>query len=205
MSPDNQKINLFQAAVELLGSSGRQAVIRVEGVSMAPTFPPDTRILVDFAARSPSMGDIILFHQAGSIVVHRFLARIDSRRYGPCLRTRGDGTQALDPPLADRDLLGRVIACRRCGTWYRLDRSGARLWGVLAALHDHAWAAVGIVMGRLDRIFTRFGVPCRLRPAAEFLDRSGLRLGDRVLFRLLHRTMEPPGLAEIDLPAEGLF
>jgi hypothetical protein len=205
LSADNHKTNLFQAAVDLLGSSGRQAVIRVEGVSMVPTFPPDTRILVDFAARSPSMGDIILFHQAGSMVVHRFLARIDSRRYGRCLRTRGDGTQILDPPLDDHDLLGRVIAYRRSGTWYRLDGAGARLWGVLAALHDHVWAAVGVAMSRLDLIFSRFGVPRRLRSAAGLLDRTGLRLGDRVLFRLLHRTMEPPDLAEIDLPAEGLF
>ena len=192
MTTDDNKSKLWQAAAELLGSSGRQAVIRVEGASMAPTFPPDTRILVDFAARSPSMGDIILFHQAGSLVVHRFLARIDSRRHGPCLRTRGDGIQALDPPLADLDLLGRVIACRRSGTWYRLDRAGARFWGVLAAIHDHLWAAVGVSVGRL-------------RPVAWFLDRTGLRLGDRVLFRLLHRTMKPPDLAEIDLSAEGML
>jgi len=195
---------MFQAAVELLGSSGRQAVIPVEGVSMLPIFPADSRILVDFASRTPTVGDIILFHQAGSMVVHRYLARVDSRHHGPCLRTRGDSFQALDPPLRDRDLLGQVIACRRCGVWYRLDGAGARFWSVLVASHNHFWAAVNVGAGRVDRFLTRFGLQRRLRPAAGFLDRTGLRLGDRILFRMLHRTMDPPGLPETELKAQGL-
>ncbi len=205
MSEDNDKARLFRAAVELLGASGRQAVIPVEGVSMAPTFPPDSRVLVDFASRAPSIGDILLFHQAGSMVVHRFLARVDSREHGPCLRTRGDGLQALDPPLIDQDLLGLVIAFRRSGTWYRTDGSGARLWAVLVALHDHFWAAVSIAAGRVDRFLTRFGLPRRLRPAAGFLDRLSLRLWDRVCFRMLHRTSDPPDMKESDFKAQGLL
>ena len=204
MSGGNDKAGLFQAAVELLGSSGRQAVIPVEGMSMLPTFPPDSRILVDFSSRSPATGDIILFHQAGSMVVHRFLARVDSRHHGPCLRTRGDSLQALDPPLSDGNLLGRVIACRRSGTWYRLEGAGARVWAVMAGSHDHFWAAVAAGGERVDRFLTRFGLPRWLKPAAGFLDRFGLWLGDRLLFRLLHRTMDPPALPETELGALGL-
>jgi hypothetical protein len=205
LSAETDRTKLFQAAVDLLGSSGRKAVIRVEGVSMRPTFPGETRILVDFAARSPAWGDIVLFHQAGSMVVHRFLGRVDSRRFGPCLRTRGDGSSALDPPLMDPDLLGLVVAYRRAGTWYGLDGAGARFWARLTALHDRLWAAIAVFAGRLDRALARFGLPRRLRRLAEFLDRTGLRIGDRLLFRILHRKIDPPDLAEIDLQVEGRF
>lgn len=205
MSGDHHdKARLFQAAVALLGSSGRPAVIPVEGVSMQPIFPPGTRILVDFACRTPVLGHIILFHQAGSLVVHRFLARVESSNHGSCLRTRGDSLQALDPPLLAGDVLGRVVACRRSGTWYRLDGAGARMWAVMAGSHDHFWAAVAVGAGRLDRVLTRFGLPRWLRPAVGALDRIGLRIGDFVLFRLLHRTMDPPDLPEAELRAEGL-
>jgi signal peptidase I len=189
--------------VELLGSSGRQAVIPVEGGSMVPTFPPETVILVDFSARSPVVGDIILFHQAGSLVVHRFLARVDSRNFGPCMRTRGDSIQALDPPLLDKDLLGRVIAYRRSGTWYRLEGAGARLWAAMVGAHDYFWAVVAVGAGRMDGVLSRIGLGRRLKPAAGYLDQIGLRLGDRILFHLLHRTMDPPTLQEAELKAQG--
>ena len=203
MSGATDKTRLFQAAVELLGSSGRQAVIPVEGVSMVPTFPLETAILVDFAARTPVLGDVILFHQAGSLVVHRFLARVDSRNFGPCMRTRGDSVQALDPPLLEKDLLGRVIAYRRAGTWYRLEGAGARVWAVMVGSHDYFWAVLAVGAGRMDRFLSRIGLGRRLKPAVGYLDRLGLRLGDRMLFRLLHRTMDPPTLQEVDLKAQG--
>lgn len=203
MSEVTDKTRLFQAAVELLGSSGRQAVIPVEGVSMLPAFPLGSKILVDFSSRSPVLGDIILFHQAGSLVVHRFLARVKSRHHGPCLRTRGDSLQALDPPLQDKDLLGRVIAYRRDGSWYRLEGAGARWWAVMVGSHDYFWAVLAIGAGRADGMLSRIGLGRWLKPAVGALDRFGLRLGDKILFRLLHRTMDPPALADTELKALG--
>jgi len=186
-----------------MADCGRDGVIRVEGVSMLPTFPPDTRILVDFSHCTPRPGDVLLFRQAGSLVVHRFLAEVRSRRAGECLRTRGDGVSALDSPLFPKDVVGKVTAFRRSGTWWSLETGPARAWGRLVALHDHFWAVMVVAGSRVDRFFSRIGLPRWTGRLAASLDRWALRWADRLLFRLFHTRIVSPRSSEVDLQVDS--
>jgi hypothetical protein len=194
---------LFHAAISLMGDSGKEGVIHVEGVSMLPTFPADTRILVEFSCCSPDPGDILLYWQADGLVVHRFLARVDSRKFGKCLRTRGDGLSTLDPPLYQEKVLGRVTAFRRAGTWWSLETGPARLWGRLVAFHDHVWAALVVAGNRVDRVFSRVKVPRSAGPLASRLDAWKLRLTDRLFFQWFHTKIDAPDSAEVNIHVES--
>jgi len=182
-SNDDGPRSWLDAAVELLGRAGTRGTVRVQGASMVPTLIPGSLLLVDFAPGRTRPGDILLFRQGGTLVVHRLLARVRSRRAGPCLRTRGDGRLDLDPPLLDRDVVGRVVAIRRRDRWRTLEGPAPRVYARLLAWHDHFWAAAAWLGGRID---SRLSMKVVFRLVTR-LDRGGLRVADAALFRLVHR------------------
>jgi hypothetical protein len=187
-----------EAAVELMGRAGRNGTVRVQGISMLPTLEPGRILVVDFTPARLRMGDVLLFRQGGILVVHRFLGHVTSRSAGPCLRTRGDGRPDLDPPLRDEDVLGRVIAVERGGRLRSLDGVTARAYALGLAMHDHFWAAAAYFAGRIDHRATKLGLPGLLRPLATWIDRTALRVKDRLLFAACHRGFVPP--EGLDLP-----
>ena len=154
----------------------------------APSERCGSPLLVDFSPRRRRVGDILLFRQGGVLVVHRFLGRVRSRRAGPCLRTRGDGRPDLDPPVFDRDVVGRVVAVRRDGGWRTLRGPLPALYARMIAWHDHVWSGAAWLAGKLDR-----RLPAAfLRRTVARLDHRSLRVADAVLFRLAHRSIPPP-------------
>jgi len=92
----------LDAALALLGEVGGTGVLPMIGLSMRPTLPDGSEILVDFSARSFRPGDLVVFRQNQDVVVHRYLGRAHSPDRRPCLRTRGDGM----PDRRDRHQVG---------------------------------------------------------------------------------------------------
>ena len=182
LKPPRERDAVQAAALEVLLERGRDSVLAVTGESMRPTVGPGADVRVSLPAR-PRFGDLIVFRQADYLAVHRYLGVATGPGGIRCLRTRGDGVSALDPPLAPGDVRGRVVAIARPDGWRSLDGAGARAYSVAVALHDLAWAGAA---SRASRIHGGLG------RGAELLDRGLLRVADRLLFRALHRRTPPP-------------
>jgi hypothetical protein len=183
---------LLDAAVELLGKSGRSGTFRVQGDSMVPTLRPGRRFAVEFEPERLWPGMLLLYRQVDYLVVHRLLG--DSRRRDgrSGYRTRGDGRIALDPTLDAERIVGRVVAVEGDGAWWSLDGAGARLYARLMAWHALFWAAVGAVARLCDRVPRRLGFGTPLVALAAWIDRVLLRLVHGLGFRLCHARVPPP-------------
>lgn len=183
----------MDAAVDLLARDGRLGALRVLGGSMVPTLPPGSEVRVDFAPAKPRRGDLVVFRQAGYLAVHRLLGRARLPDGSPCLRTRGDGVLALDPPVEPSSVIGRAVAIRRDGTWRDLGRGGAKAYAALIALHDLGWAGAGVAADRTaDRVLRALRLPAFARRMVARVDAGLLAVADRLFFRLLHPPAPPP-------------
>jgi hypothetical protein len=192
-SPDGLPRELLDAVVEMMGRAGRLGSVRVLGRSMEPTLGSGDLLAVDFAAGELLAGDLLVFRQSDYLTVHRLLGSARDPEGRPCLRTRGDGAMALDPPLARQRVVGRVVAARRGGVWRDLRGKGARRYARALAWHDLAWAAVGLAAYRTaDRVFRRLGLGTPARRLAAAADRVLIGAADRLLFDRLHREVEAP-------------
>lgn len=111
--------------------------LRVSGGSMNPILRDGDEIEAERVAdpRGVSLGDLVVIDlpDAG-LVVHRVLWRS-----GSGLRTWGDGSRRMDPPIHASALVGRVVAARRGETDVTPSPLARRLqWGrhfTAAALH----------------------------------------------------------------------
>lgn len=168
---------LLAAALDLLGPNGETVVLDVTGDSMVPTLRDGDAVRVALGRGRLRFGDVLVFVQANSVVVHRYLGPARDRAGRPCLRTRGDGRSNLDPALDAGQVLGRVVAVRRDGAFWSLEGAGSRFYGTAIALHDLLWAAAAT-----------FGP----RAASQRLDRALLRRVDALLFRPLHARAAAP-------------
>jgi len=169
---------LLVAGVELLGAGDGTVELDVAGTSMLPTLSPGDRVRIRLDRRTPKVGEIVVFSQGDSIVVHRYLGPAAARDGTPCLRSRGDGRSELDPPLFRERMIGTAVAVRRRGAWRSLDGGGARLYGAAVAAHDLVWSGVAHLAGR---------VSVGARSVAAALDRALLKGADRAFFAILHR------------------
>ena len=199
---DELGVGLLDAAVELMGRSSGRGTFRVSGESMTPTLRPGSLVAVDLSQKSLRRGDILLFRQADYLTVHRLLGAARFPDGSPCLRTRGDGRNRLDPPLDRSRVHGRVFAVLKDGGWRDMRSGRARLYAKALAFHDLDWAAAGVLAARFDRRMGREGSPRSLAWAAEGVDRMLLGLFHRVLFSWFHpRIAAPAGLEEA--PGQG--
>ena len=184
---------VLDAAVELMGRSGRRGFVRVQGTSMHPTLRQDQELAIDFGATDLRRGDLLLYRQLDYLVVHRLVGWIPRDPGPPFLKTRGDARVDIDPPLDPRRLVGRVTAVRDGDGWWRMRGRGARLYAGCLAWHDLTWAALVSIAGRGDRGFRKLGLKTPFLGVMARIDRGLLQLGHALLFRPLHRrTDEPP-------------
>ena len=199
---DEIGVRLLDTAVGLMGRNGVRGTLRVRGESMTPTLRPGDLVAVDFSQVPLRRGDILLFRQVDYLTVHRLLGTARLPDGSACLRTRGDGRHRLDPPLDRSRVHGRVFAVQGKGAWRDMRSRGARLYARSMALHDLAWAAVGVLAARLDRLAGRGGSQRSLETAAAWVDQKLLGLLHRLLFSRVHpRIDRPEGLEGI--PNEG--
>lgn len=189
MSPDEGGRTRYRdEALDLLRTDGRPAIFSVPGSdsSMVPTLDPCDLVAVELSPPGFRPGDLLVFRQADYEVVHRYLG--PARRAGglPCLRTRGDGAIAIDPPLDRSRVIGRAVAVRRGDGWRDLTGRAARVYARAVALHLLAWSGLAVL------VCGRAGRRTALRRAVVAIDRGLLRLCHAALFRVCHRRTEPP-------------
>lgn len=178
---------MLDAAVELIGKTGRLGSVEVVGSSMHPTFAGVERLAVEFAPENPAFGDVIVFRQAETLVVHRLVQR--RRHADPVrLRTRGDGKIAFDRWVEPDSVIGRVVALGYAdGTWRNVRNLRAVGYGRLLALHDLVWGGLGAAALKL---LGRRGPDWHWRLGR--LDFFKLRLAHAVFFRGLHPLVAAP-------------
>jgi hypothetical protein len=175
---------LTDEALRLALEDGRSAVVPiVQGdASMAPLLRGgDAVVAAAVGPAGPVRGDIVVFRQNDYLVIHRYLGRARAADGTPCLRTRGDGKNRLDPPLAAANLLGRAIAVRRNGAWRSLEGPGARLFRSAMAWHALFWAGAGAWARRAG-----------LGGAIAALDLALLAATVRCAFAVLHARIPGP-------------
>jgi len=190
---DKLPVQLLDAAVQLLGESGRGGSVRVLGTSMAPTLLEGETLAVEFAPSALRRGDLLLFRQADYLVVHRLLGPARFADGRPCLRTRGDARIALDPPVDPVRVVGRVTAVLRSRSWRSFRGAGARGYALAVAWHDLFWAFAGVVASRADRLLRALRLPGPFHGWTAATDRALLHVVHRALFDLLHRRGLPAG------------
>jgi hypothetical protein len=95
---------------------------------MLPTIRPGDELEVERAGlETMKPGAVVLFRRGERLFAHRIV-----RAGGGALQTKGDALVEQDPPVAEKELLGRVAEIRRGGKRIRLDSFGQRLWARLA-------------------------------------------------------------------------
>ena len=99
-----------RAVFEQLRVDGEPRWVRVSGSSMAPVIRPDGWALVDFGARHPQVGDIVLADLGPRMVVHRLVGH--PRAAPEALILKGDAERRSDPRIGGDDVYGIVRAVR---------------------------------------------------------------------------------------------
>jgi signal peptidase I len=141
-----------ELAREVLRSSGTLR-LGVTGWSMLPTlWPGDTLIIERTKSDGVVSGDIVLFARDRRFFVHRVVTRTADAE---SIHTRGDAMTQMDPPVSNRELLGKVVSVERNGTFVvpsREIRAGNR--SVAALVRRSAAAArIAVAMHEMfDRI-----------------------------------------------------
>jgi len=114
---------LLDAAVELMGRSGRGGTVRVRGRSMLPTLVEGQILAVEFNPDRLAHGDMLIFRQAGHLVVHRLLGRA---RFSDGRATRSLGGRLYARLLAWHDLFWAMASLAAHGLQRGLSRVGIR-------------------------------------------------------------------------------
>jgi signal peptidase len=101
-------------AAQVVSDFGR-VCLRVSGTSMVPAIRPGDLISVERARMMElSAGEIVVFAREDRLVVHRLVAKTESKGAG-YLVTRGDRTRRNDALVSSAELLGRVTHIERGG------------------------------------------------------------------------------------------
>jgi signal peptidase I len=114
MTAPSQEAYKCSLAAEVLQSTGRLQ-LRASGISMLPTlWPGDCLTIQSYNFEQAQPGDLVLYTRSGLFFIHRV-----KRKCRPgeetFLITRGDCMAEEDPPIQERDLLGKVTVIHRNG------------------------------------------------------------------------------------------
>jgi hypothetical protein len=183
---DGLPVRLQDEALDLLGQGGDSHICPMQGWSMVPTLKDGQRVAVSLSTDELTRGDLLLFRQVDYLVVHRFLGNTTGPNGEPCLRTRGDGRIALDPPLDPAKVRGVVVAIEDDGYWWDLRGGGAKLYAIGVFLHDFFWAVAGMNARKLEGTLRKIGIALSAVDLAERVDRALLGFVHRLLFKPLH-------------------
>jgi len=189
----------LDAAVELLARTGTRGTLVVRGASMEPMLGPGAVISVDFAPSRLRCGDLLVFQQAGFLVVHRLVRGHPAG--GGSLRTQGDACPDPDPPVASDSVLGRVTAIQRSpDLWLSVDDGRARLYARCIAVFLNLSAGVIRVASITDTLLRQVRLRPRLRGRLTGLQRAALRTTQRHLER---RFLRPTTIVQPADPVRG--
>ena len=176
-------------AVKLMGTSTGEGQIEVTGKSMLPHLLPGDHVWVRFEGPPFQRGEIVVFGQAGSLLIHRIVGFKAQSHYGPHYRIRGDHAAYFDGPTAAEAILGRVVAVQSAGNWRTLESAPARFYGRMVASHAFFWPGVRSVVERLER---RLGFPERISRVVGWKDQWLLKIVKALFYPLCHRKIPAP-------------
>jgi len=135
-----------ELAAEVLCSTGALR-LQVSGTSMLPAvWPGDTLLIERVESQKVSEGDIVMFGRDRRLVVHRVIGRIETPAESMIV-TRGDAMPEPDPPIPERDLLGKVSVILRNGKLIAPRRTPRLTERTMAALIRRSDIAARVVMG----------------------------------------------------------
>ncbi len=87
------------------------ARIRVSGASMLPSLWPGDEVTIERADPAHArIGELVAYLRGDRLFVHRVAEHVAGH-----LVTRGDALPSADPPVAHRDVIGRVVLVERAG------------------------------------------------------------------------------------------
>jgi len=108
---------------------GHSVRFRAKGESMHPTIREGEAITVEPVKPSDvRFADIILYRAEKAVIAHRVVGR---RNINGTVRTflvRGDAVKDHDKPVADDQVLGKVVSVERGGRTIVMDRRTAKIW-----------------------------------------------------------------------------
>jgi hypothetical protein len=188
-----QALRLLGGAVKAWHRAGMLGEVSVVGRSMVPTFPTRSRIwFASLEDRPARRGEILLFRQGETLVVHRVLVALPDGSY----RTKGDGRAAFDQGLVTREAaFGRVVAFLRHEHPVSTMHRGARIYARILVFYSETVGLVSRLAGKVDGLLGRLrpGRPVLIvRKVVAAVDRLVIRTMDALLFPLLHRRWDPP-------------
>jgi signal peptidase I len=132
-----------ELAGEVLRSSGTLR-LGVTGWSMLPTlWPGDTLIVEQTRSDAVVPGDIVLFARDRRFFVHRVIAKNSADQE---IQTGGDAMPQMDPPVSNRELLGRVVSIVRNGKRIEPSRKRNVASRSVAALVRHSPVAAQVAV-----------------------------------------------------------
>jgi signal peptidase I len=132
-----------ELAGEILQSRGRLR-LGVTGWSMLPTVWPGDVLVIEATNRDAvRAGDIVLFGRERRFFVHRVVDKSEGEQK---VQTRGDAMPRMDPPVSDRELLGRVVRIERNGKSVEPSREFNGASRSVAALVRHSPTAARVVV-----------------------------------------------------------
>ena len=102
----------LKLAAEVLRSFGEVRFV-ARGSSMLPgIYPGDLLTVSRVTPASVRAGHVVLVSRDGHFCAHRVVCR-SARNGAPSLVTRGDAVSDEDPPVSERELIGRVTGVMR--------------------------------------------------------------------------------------------
>ena len=116
---------------------------------MLPTlWPGDVLTVHSVRPEQVEPGEIVLYMRQDRFFIHRIVSQ-NLTQGEAFLVTRGDSMAENDPPIASRDLLGKVMEVHRSGSVFLPSRELSRFRRILAWLFCH-WSLfrrVGLRLG----------------------------------------------------------
>jgi len=115
MTAPSQEACKCSLAAEVLQFTG-MLQLRASGISMLPTlWPGDCLTIQSHSFEQAQPGDLVLYARSGRLFIHRVVrkCRIGEENF---LIARGDCMTEDDPPVRERDLLGKITAIHRHNT-----------------------------------------------------------------------------------------
>ncbi len=160
---------------------------------MRPIFLDGESILVDHTLKDLNAGDIGIFRQNGSVIVHRILFK---KREGEKIiyRSKGDWVLPIDAAMGSETIMGKVVSFTRRGKQYEIEHAASKVYSKTMVLYSIGIAVDGKLAYMLDRfIQSLFGREASEREEDDERERKEIRIFrdiviriDRMLLTLFH-------------------
>ena len=108
---------------------GHSVRFRAKGESMHPAIREGETITVEPVRPSGvRFADIILYRTEKAVIAHRVVSRQKTVRATKAFLVRGDAAKDHDEPVAEDQILGKVVLVERGGRTIVLDSWTAKIW-----------------------------------------------------------------------------